>query len=189
MSVSPMSAADFDRTLALARGGDSRAFGRLFDWLQRPVHTFARARHATDPEGTVNDVFLQVFTHLGDFDGNDVQFRAWVFRITRNRLTDEYRLRARRPDEVAAEAPAYAATASDDVEAAAISSLDDAWLQQQLDLLTPDQRDVVLLRVVADLSLADVAELVGKPVGAVKALQSRAFRTIARNNSSSAVSP
>ena len=61
-------------------------------------------------------------------------------------------------------------------------------MAEVLDTLTPDQRQVLALRVVADLSLEQVAELVGKPVGAVKSLQHRALATLRRTISDQAVS-
>lgn len=70
---------------------------------------------------------------------------------------------------------------SGDVEAEAIALLGDGWVAAQLDELTAEQREVVVLRIVADLTIEATAEVVGKRVGAVKALQRRAFRALARN--------
>jgi DNA-directed RNA polymerase specialized sigma24 family protein len=143
----------FERTVRAAQGGDGRAFGVLYESLARRVLTFVSLRGAADPEGTVSDVFVKVFTNLGTFRGNEAQFSAWVFTIARNTLIDEARRRRRRVDE---------------------SELDS-------EVLTPDQRDVVVLRIAGDLSLEAVADVLGKRVGAVKAMQRRAFRTLAKN--------
>lgn len=68
-----------------------------------------------------------------------------------------------------------------DVEVEAMGTLVNGWIAAQLDQLTPEQREVVLLRIVADLTVESVAEVLGKGVGAVKASQRRAFRTLVRN--------
>ncbi len=171
----------FDVVLVSAQGGDGRAFEQLFEVLSRRVYAFVRVRGATDPEGMVNDVFLKVFTGLGGFAGNEVQFRAWVFTIARNTLIDEGRRRQRRVAETSMEASDEAGAAVGDVEAEALGSLGNTWVAAELGVLTAEQREVVVLRIVADLTIEAIAEVLGKRVGAVKALQRRAFRTLAKN--------
>lgn len=61
------------------------------------------------------------------------------------------------------------------------------WVLERLESLTPDQRDVLLLRVAAQLTIEDVAAAVGKPAGAVKALQRRELRTLQRQLASKGV--
>ena len=172
----------FHAVLEAARNGDGRAFGLLYEKLNRRVQAFARVRGANDPEGLVNDVFLQVFTGLRSFRGNESQFNAWVFTIARNRLIDEARRRSRRPVEVAAETTALTVPIGpDDVEQEVEARLATESMLAQLDVLTDEQRDVVLLRIVSDLTIDTIAEIIGKRPGAVKALQRRAFRALARD--------
>lgn len=178
----------FQAVLTAARDGDGQAFGMLYETLNRRLHAFARVRGAADPEGLVNDVFLQVFTGLPSFRGNEAQFKAWVFRIARNKLIDESRRRRRRPVEVAEDRTAAAALIGpEDVEGEVEDRLGTESVLAQLELLTDEQRDVVLLRIVSDLTIDTIAEILGKRPGAVKALQRRAFLTIARNLSSEVV--
>jgi len=178
----------FERVLEAARDGDGRAFGLIYEALNRRVHAFARVRGAADPEGLVNDVFLRVFTGLPSFHGGEAQFNAWVFRIARNKMIDEARKQQRRPVEVAQEPTlAIVPVASDNVEADVAERLATADLMGHLDELTDDQRDVVVLRIVSDLTIDTIAEILGKSPGAVKALQRRAFRMIARKLGSEVV--
>ena len=82
--------------------------------------------------------------------------------------------------------------ASDAIDDEVMSQIEGENLLRQLDCLTDDQRDVILLRVVADQSLEVVAATLGKSVGAIKAMQGRALRTLAREMqeiSPEAVSP
>ncbi len=171
----------FPEILEAAQGGDGRAFGRLFESLNRRVNTFVSLRGAADPEGMVNDVFLKVFTHLDRFSGNEPQFNAWVFTIARNQLIDEARRRKRRVDEVALSVSVESVHDRADVEAEMLGRLGDDWVIAQLDVLTPEQREVVLLRIVGDLTVDAIADVLGKRPGAVKAIQRRAFRTLARS--------
>ncbi len=172
---------EFEQTLRAAQAGDGRAFGALYESLDRRVLTFVSLRGAADPEGTVSDVFVKVFTNLAGFSGNEAQFSAWVFTIARNTLIDEARRRRRRVEESELDAEAAEGLVAGDVESDVMARLGDEWMREQLEVLTPDQRDVVVLRIAGDLSLEAVAEVLGKRVGAVKAMQRRAFRTLAKN--------
>lgn len=175
----------FARRLARARSGDPRAFEELLQWLERPLAGFLRARGTEDWEALANEVFVRAFSGIERFDGNAVQFRAWVFRIARNALTDEHRHRARRVDAVATapqELPEI--TITEDV-------LDRAGqrerVEEMLSDLTDEQREVVLLRIVAGLSVEETAEVVGRRPGAVRALQHRALARLRTSLSARAV--
>ncbi len=76
-----------------------------------------------------------------------------------------------------------------DVVEDAMGALGTGWALRTLQALTPDQRAVILLRVLADLSVADVARILGKTRGAVKTLQRRALAALARQIEREAVSP
>lgn len=168
----------FDAVLAAAKQGDGRAFEQLYAAFCGPVAGFVRSRGMHDPDGIVNEAFLGAFTGLATFTGDEAGFEAWLFRIARNKLADELRRRSREPatydQNIAAD------LAGGDVEADALAALGDEWVQRRLDALTPDQRDVLLLRVVADLPVDQTAEVLGKRPGAIKALQRRALRRLNR---------
>jgi RNA polymerase sigma-70 factor (ECF subfamily) len=68
-----------------------------------------------------------------------------------------------------------------DAEDEAVARLGRGWAVRTLDVLTDDQRSVLLLRILADLSVEDVARLLGKRPGAVKTLQRRALASLARH--------
>jgi RNA polymerase sigma factor (sigma-70 family) len=169
----------FDAALAAAASGEGWAFERLFGWLGRDVAAYARGAGVDDPDGTANEVFLRVFRGIGTFDGSEDKFRSWVFAIAHNRIIDERRRRSRRPAEVpASEAPEVPTEQAPDAADLALGRLGDDRLRLLLDGLSPEQREVLLLRVVADLSIEDTARALGKRPGAVKALQHRAIRSL-----------
>ena len=148
---------------------------------------YLRAQGISDSSDLTSDVFVAVLTRLPSFQGSEEQFRSWVFTIAYRRVVDEWRTRARRDAPVAAPSPAESSSAAA-AEDVALARLGDERVAALLATLTPDQRQVLALRVVADLSLEQVAELLGKPVGAVKALQHRALATLRRTIAGQAVS-
>jgi RNA polymerase sigma factor (sigma-70 family) len=146
----------------------SRSAADVYRDLAPKVLGYLRAQRAAEPEDLLGEVFLQVARDLPTFRGDDEHLRRWVFTIARHRLVDDRRRRNARPQTADNEVPDL--PAPDDV----VSGLD-AELIAALAELTPDQREVVVLRFVADLSLAAVARITRRRVGAVKALQSRAL--------------
>lgn len=139
--------------------------------MAAPVQAYLRGQGAPDPEDLLGEVFLQVARSIGGFVGGERDLRRWVFAIARNRFVDDQRRRARRPqvggDVVPDRAVEPPGGGDDDLRAA-------------LATLTDDQREVIGLRFVADLSLEEVAELTGRPLGAVKSMQHRALAALAR---------
>jgi RNA polymerase sigma-70 factor (ECF subfamily) len=163
--------------LDLARAGDPRGFEELYGQLAGSVTRFAHSRSAEDPEGLTNDVFLAAFRHLDEFDGDDDDLRGWVFTIARNKLIDDARRRSRRPrtvDAGVADADHITASAESDV-------VGTDWVHDQLEILTDEQREVVLLRVVGGLTVPEIADVVKRSIGSVKALQRRALRQLEKN--------
>lgn len=179
----------FEDVLACAKDGEGRAFEELYESMHRRVYAFSRTRGARDPEGLVNDVFVAVFGAIASFSGTEEQFKAWVFRITRNRIIDEVRRSARLPELVDVESLADGLAAKESVEVEALNQIGLERVLLELDVLTDDQREVLLLRTVGDLTLESVAAIMGKRIGAIKALQYRATKTLLRQMSDSGSVP
>ena len=149
---------------------------QVYRELAPRVLGYLRAQRVPDPEDVLGEVFLQVARDIHRFKGDDADLRRWVFSIPHNRVIDDRRLRARRPQTSDVDVPEAASPAEPDPF--------DPTLVEALAGLSPDQREVVVLRFVGDLPLEVVARLTGRKVGAVKALQHRALANLAR-----AVSP
>lgn len=168
----------FDAVLAAARLGEAWAYQRLFEWLGRPVAAYLRGAGVEDPDGTANEVFLRVFGGVAGFEGAEGRFRSWVFAIAHNLVIDDRRRRSRRPGQVELGDDAGPVTpGADDL---ALVALGDERVRGLLADLPPDQRDVVLLRIVADMSIEETAIALGKKPGAVKSLQHRAIAALRR---------
>ena len=169
----------FDAVLDAARSGAGWAFEPLFQWLAKPVTAYLRGAGIEDPEGSTNDVMLRAFTSLERFSGDEDRFRSWVFTIAHHLVIDERRRMSRRPRPAPLDAAGpEPGQPQAPAELDALITLGDARVRELLGGLAPDQRDVVLLRIVADLSIEDTAAALGKRPGAVKALQHRAMRSL-----------
>ncbi len=145
-----------------------------FELLGSRVLGYLRAAGAIDPEDVLGDVFVGVTTGIARFRGDEAALRAWVFTIARRRLADQRRRERRRGSPGDPTAAATTATTS-----APAAEPFDTVLLEALNELTADQREVVVLRFVADLPLKAVASITHRRVGAVKALQERALRNLA----------
>ncbi len=172
---------DFETTVAAARAGAEWAWRDLYRDLAPPVLRYLRARGAPEPEDLTGDVFVQVVRKIGQFSGDADDFRGWVFTIARNRLIDTARSRLRRPVDPASDEVLVAAGGSGDTEDLALERLASGEVRRAIDDLSPDQQDVVLLRLVAGLSISEVAAALGKKPGAIKSLQVRALASLRRN--------
>lgn len=168
----------FPEILDAARRGAPYAFDRLYTELAPAVAGYLRVQRATEPEDLTSEVFLGVFRSLATFDGTEQQFRSWVFTIAHRRLLDERRRLSRQPQ--VANAEPETTRPAGDVEREALEALGEQWVIALCGRLSADQRTVLLLRVVADLTVEETARVTGKSVGAVKALQRRALAALRR---------
>jgi RNA polymerase sigma factor (sigma-70 family) len=169
----------FPELLADAQRGDGRAFEQLYRAVAPAVAGYLRLQGASDADDLTNEVFLGVFTSIGTFAGDEEQFRSWVFTIAHRRLTDDRRRRGRRPM-IADTAVEDAVEPGGDVEDEALQLLGTQRVRSLAEGLAPDQRDVVLLRMVGGLTVDQVAETLGKSPTAIKALQRRAVGALRR---------
>jgi RNA polymerase sigma-70 factor (ECF subfamily) len=168
----------FPEVLDAARRGVPHAVERLYADLAPAVAGYLRVQRAAEPEDLTSEVFLGVFRGLGSFSGSEPQFRSWVFTIAHRRLQDERRRLARQPH-LATVDPELGPVAGD-VEREALAALGEQWVIGMCARLSDDQRTVLLLRVMADLTVEEVARVTGKSMGAVKALQRRALHSLRR---------
>jgi RNA polymerase sigma-70 factor (ECF subfamily) len=172
----------FGPALRAAREGASWAFEAIYRDLAPAVFGYLRGQGAAEPEDLVSEVFVGIVRSLERFEGDERAFRTWVFSIAHRRLIDERRRLSRR-----LEAPTDPVEMTNLVTGTLVGNVEEevmevlgSGVRGAMNALTQDQRAVLLLRVLADLSVAEVASILGKSQGAVKTLQRRGLRSLVR---------
>jgi RNA polymerase sigma factor (sigma-70 family) len=168
----------FANILAAARTGAEWAWTQIYEELAPAVTGYLAARGAQEPSDLASEVFLQVVRDLSSFEGEEQDFRAWVFTIAHRRLLDDRRYRARRPVEPASHELFAEEPGGEDAEQQALRDLSAQRVHRILAKLSPDQQSVLLLRILGGLTVQQVAGVLGKSRGAVKALQRRALAAV-----------
>jgi RNA polymerase sigma-70 factor (ECF subfamily) len=171
----------FDEVLAAVDRGDPLAIEDVFRELQPRLLRFLRSQESRAADDLAAEVWAVVATTILRFEGDWPDFRAWVFAIARRRLAD-YRRTAvrRRTDVVDAEAFRHHAGA-DTPEDDAVDKLSGQEAAAMItSVLSRDQAEVVLLRVLADLDVDQVASIMQRSPNWVRVTQHRALRTLAK---------
>jgi RNA polymerase sigma-70 factor (ECF subfamily) len=160
-----------DEVVEGARGGQTSALTTLYMALAPGVLAYLRNRGSRDAEGLTQEVFLQLLPRLRTITGGAAGVRALAFTIAHSRLVDEFRRRSR-TTELPYEAD-LDGRQQVSAEQEVVEQLGSTAITALLARLGDEQRTVILLRVLGDLSLEETARIMGKSVGAVKQLQRR----------------
>lgn len=167
--------------IARAASGDTDALGALWRSHQHLLLRYFRGKGMSDPEDLASAVWVEVARNLGTFRGSTDDFRRWLFTIASRRRVDEIRRDRRRRDR-------------DDAVRASVAAPDEPGADELADrtaaldraiavvrTLPPDQAEAVLLRVVGDLGVADVAEIMNCTEGNVRVLVHRGLKRLAEH--------
>lgn len=168
----------FDDVLAAAKTGAEWAWAALYRSLAGQVTGYLGSRGASDPEDLTSEAFLNVARAIHGFEGDEPSFRSWVFVIAHRRLIDDRRAVSRRPNSIGRVTVSNREPLGGNVETEAVDRLVTDELRAAFEHLTEGQRDVLGLRIIAGLSLEETAQVVGRSVGAIKALQRRALESL-----------
>jgi RNA polymerase sigma-70 factor (ECF subfamily) len=162
-----------------AQQGDSAAVGALYDRHHTPIFRFvwSRVSDQQTAEDLTGDVFMKMVTSLPDYKISDVPFRAWLYRIARNLVTDEYRKQTGKTAVSLQDVETMISLGiSPDSAAEQHITLD--RVQSALATIDPTQKEVVELRFLAGLSLQEVAETLDYSIAAVKSHQHRGLKAL-----------
>jgi RNA polymerase sigma-70 factor (TIGR02952 family) len=171
------------RTLVLhAKTGDSDAFGTLYDRYVDLVYRYIYFRVGSHQlaEDLTSETFLRALRRIADFTWQGRDFGAWLVTIARNLVADHFksgRYRLEIPTGEVIDVPLDGPNIPENAVVTAI--INDRMLRAVRDL-NPEQQECVVLRFLHGLSLAETALIMGKKSGAIKALQFRAIRALAR---------
>ena len=170
----------FDEVLAAAREGEGWAT-QLYRAIYPRFVRYASAVAPSDAHDIAADAWLDIARSLDRFRGDEPAFRAWAFTIARRRLLDLQRRRARRRTDPVDPGDLVGTGGRGDAEEDALTSLGTDWAISLItSSLSRDQAEVVLLRVIGDLGVSEVAAIMGKRPGTIRVLQHRAIRRLAQ---------
>lgn len=150
---------------------DPAAFAPLYRRYVGPIYGFCYQRLGTRElaEDATSQTFVKALAALPGYRSSS--FRAWLYAIARNVVTDLHRERSNVPLDDAIP------VASDDLETSVLRRTSELDVRRLLERLTPEQREVVELRL-AGLKGPEIAEALGRSHGAVRALQYRAWQQL-----------
>lgn len=178
------SEADRTRLIALvelARGGDAEAFGLLYDHYQSSVYRFLfyRTRSSQLAEDLASETFFRALRSMSNFRWQGKDFGAWLMTIARNLATDHFKA-GRTRLELTTEDMGVHDDATEGPEAAVLAGLTNDILLGALKALPDEQRDCLVMRFLQGMSIAETAAVLGRSDGAIKQLQLRGVRNLAK---------
>jgi RNA polymerase sigma-70 factor, ECF subfamily len=165
----------------LARKGDSEAFGLLYDHYHGAVYRFLfyRTRSVQLAEDLTSETFFRALRSMTGFRWQGKDFGAWLMTIARNLATDHFKA-GRTRLELTTEDMGQHDDATDGPESAVLAGLTNEILLEALAKLPDEQRDCVVMRFLQGMSIAETAAVLGRSDGAIKQLQLRGIRNLAK---------
>ncbi len=171
---------DESRLIEQAKRHDPDAVSELYNRHVDQIYQYVRSRtdDAASAEDITADVFLRALESLAAFADRGVPFVAWLYRIAQARVIDHWRHTRRRATVAFDDHDLPEWLAAEDV--ATIDVLQYGQVLAGLQQLTEEQQQVINLKFMQGLSNAEIARIMDKTEGAVKALQRRGLETLAR---------
>jgi RNA polymerase sigma-70 factor (ECF subfamily) len=153
-----------DATVQKAAKGDGAALAQIYDIYTRHIYRyiFSKVGNLPDAEDLTAQTFMAVLESLPRYHHRG-QFSAWIFQIARNKVMDHFRRSKRDPLKIPLDI-AY----SDGTLERIIKSQAYEQLASLMQTLTDDERELIRLRYVAQLSFVEIAELLGRREDAVR---------------------
>ncbi|WP_253945644.1 sigma-70 family RNA polymerase sigma factor [Nocardioides sp. zg-DK7169] len=178
------SASERQRLIALvelARTGDADAFGLLYDHYHLAVYRFLfyRTRSSTLAEDLTSETFFRALRSMKGFRWQGKDFGAWLMTIARNLATDHFKAGRTRLEQTTEDMGRHD-DATESPEEAVLASLTNEMLLEALTKLPDEQRDCLVMRFLQGMSIAETAQVLGRSDGAVKQLQLRGVRNLAK---------
>jgi RNA polymerase sigma-70 factor (ECF subfamily) len=181
-------AADFETILAAARTGAEWALTVLYEDLHPSVLRYLRAQEQAEADDLASETWIDAATGLHRFEGDERDFRKWVFTIARRRLVDHRRRSSRRRTQPVPVDDLVELPDAEDVATVAVDTLTaQEAIVRLVEVLPADQAEVVLLRVVGGLTAEETGHVMGKKPGTIRVLQHRALDRLSRAFTQAAV--
>jgi RNA polymerase sigma-70 factor (ECF subfamily) len=180
---------NFPGVLDAARTGAEWAVAAMYQDLCGPVLRYLTAQIPGEAEDLASETWIDVARGLHRFQGEEPDFRRYVFAIARRRLVDHLRMTRRRRTAAAPAELIEPHLPAGDVEAEAMEAFSERQVLALVARLPREQAEVVLLRVVGGFTAEEVANLIGKRAGTVRVLQHRALAKLAADLAREGVTP
>ena len=166
----------------LARGGDAEAFGLLYDHYHLSVYRFVyyRVGSVSTAEDLTSETFFRALRGMGSFRWQGKDFGAWLMTIARNLTTDHFKSRHTRLELATEDMSPHDGT-TEGPETSVLASLTNQALLGALTALPHEQQECLIMRFLQGLSIAETALVLGRSEGAVKQLQLRGVRNLAKH--------
>lgn len=164
--------------IARAQQGDAQAIGELYEYHRVSIfrYLYYRTGDPQTADDLTSEVFLRMIRALNSYRPQESGFLAWLFQIARNLLTDHYRKNRYRNHVELEDRQMVTTEAGSHPNGDA--HLNSVVLQQALARLNDEQRDVIVMRFVTGMPIADVAQALNKSEDAVKGLQRRGLAAL-----------
>jgi RNA polymerase sigma-70 factor (ECF subfamily) len=169
----------FAAVLSAAQSGDDAAFIRLWRETQPVLLRFLTVRAPEHADDVAAETWLAALPQLRRFRGDEGAFRGWLVAIARNKLVDARRRSGRRPEQLGGLTFEHESLAPDTADLAHERQATEDALRL-IAQLPSDVAEMVALRVIVGLEVAEVAAVVGKSSGAVRVAVHRGLRRLAR---------
>jgi RNA polymerase sigma-70 factor, ECF subfamily len=167
----------------LAQEGSAQAFALLYDHYVDQIfgYVYHRVGHRQTAEDLVGDVFVRALRRIGSFKWQGVDFGAWLMTIARNRVHDHFKSARFRLEATVEEVFDTPDTAESDTPESVVLTSDLArQVHEAMGQLKGEQAEVLYLRFIQHLNVAETGAVMGKSEGAIKALQYRALKSLAK---------
>jgi len=171
---------DYDDELLLKANSFNReAISAIYEAYQQPLYRYVyrQVGCVETARDLTSEVFRRFLQALNKGTGPSEQLKAWLYRVAHNVVVDFYRRQQHR-NHLSLEAQ-HLYSDEDPVRSVELN-MEAEKVRQALTKLTPDQRQVITLKFFAGFTNKETAEVLEKPVGAVKALQHRAIAALQR---------
>ncbi len=155
--------------------------GLLYDHYQASVYRFLyyRTRSVVVAEDLASETFFRALRSMNNFRWQGKDFGAWLMTIARNLATDHFKA-GRTRLEMTTDDMGQHDNATEGPETAVLASLTNEMLMESLSTLPDEQRDCLVMRFLQGMSIAETAAVLGRSDGAVKQLQLRGVRNLAK---------
>ncbi len=165
----------------LARAGDCEAFGVLYDHYHPSVYRFIyyRVSHQATAEDLLSETFFRALRSMSSFQWQGKDFGAWLMTIARNLVVDHYKAGRTRLEMTTDDLSAHEEV-QEGPEDEVLARLTNDILREALSALPVEQQECLVLRFLSGQSIAETAAALGRTEGAIKQLQLRAVRNLAK---------